>query len=376
MNILLAPNSFKESADSTTISKILAEELKENHSVKIIEKPLSDGGDGFLSVCQKIFNCDLLTYNIPSIYSQVLNPITIGYSKIDKTIFIESAEAIGLKKVPESFRNPLKLNTFPLGFLLKTLSEDVKNNTIGVKEVVIGVGGTATVDFGLGVAAALGLKIYDEYDKQIEIIPANYNKIKRLTLPTISLPFHLKVIADITTLLFNKDNAIELYSRQKGASDSDIKFLVEGFVNIVNLLKSNNLISLPNELIGAGGGLSAGLKIFFNSQIITSREFIFNTILKDVDIKSIDFVITGEGAFDKQSFENKGAYLILEKFKDYNIPVFLICGIFDYTLLNKLPKNVIIIELKKFFRDKEESMKNFKIGLQKAAKEVISHLKN
>lgn len=376
MNILLAPNSFKESADSTVISKKLAKEFNEHPSLKIIEKPLSDGGDGFLSVCQSLFNCELITYYIPNVYSRELCPVIVGYSQLQAIIYIESAEIVGLKKVPEPYRNPLKLNTNPLGFLLKLITEDVLQKKIVVNEVLLGVGGTATVDFGLGAAEAFGLKIFDFNKKELKIFPYNYKNISSLFLPSINLPFKLKVVADVTTPLLGEKNAIELYSGQKGATNSDIFILLKGFNNLHKIFKNKGLSQFSDIINGAGGGLSAGLKIFFNAEIISSEDFIYATILKNIDINDIDTVITGEGAFDEQSFEDKGAYLIIKRFNRLKIPIFLICGTITPDAKQKLPECVTVVEIQNFFKSREESIKNIELGLQKAAKMIITRLKN
>ncbi len=98
--LLLAPNSFKECADSITISGLLANELKTIGDISIIEKPLSDGGDGFLSICERLFNGGRINYSISNIYDKNLVQASIVYDENSKTAYIESAEIVGLKKVP------------------------------------------------------------------------------------------------------------------------------------------------------------------------------------------------------------------------------------------------------------------------------------
>ncbi|HSL87711.1 MAG TPA: glycerate kinase, partial [Ignavibacteriaceae bacterium] len=180
--------------------------------------------------------------------------------------------------------------------------------------------------------------------------------------------------ADVKTPLFGKNNAIEMYSKQKGANQNHIKELVSGFTNIYNLLLNNNLIHSDRQLNGAGGGLSAGLEVFFHAKIISSEVFIEEILLSDIEKSSIDAVITGEGAFDEQSLQNKGAHIIIEKFREYNKPIFLICGTIEKSIAGNLPPMVKVIQLIDFFSSKDESIKYYKTGLQNAAKVIINHL--
>ncbi|MCJ7554329.1 MAG: glycerate kinase, partial [Ignavibacteriaceae bacterium] len=298
------------------------------------------------------------------------------YNENSKAAYIESAEIVGLKKVPGKFRNPLELNTKTLGELLRKISIDVLDHKLNIEKIIIGIGGTATVDFGLGVASIFGLKLFDENKNLVDIKPGNYYKVKYLEIPDIRLPFTLQVISDVDTPLFGEDNSIQMYSAQKGADQKDIQLLVNGFDNIYKYLINNKLIDFSKPINGAGGGLAAGLNIFFEAEIISSTEFINSQILNDIDQNQIDAVITGEGAFDEQSLENKGAHIIIQKFKELKIPIFLVCGTMDESVIHRLPSNVHLIELRKYFTSVEESIKNYVVGLKKAAVEIINHLKN
>ncbi len=375
MKILLAPNSFKECADSVEISKILSNELRSLMACNIVEKPLSDGGDGFLTVCKKLFNANRLTYYIKNIYDNQIIPIPILYSKDKGLVIVESAEIVGLKKVPAELRNPMVLNTSCLGELIKLISDDVNTGKLIAEQLLIGIGGTATVDLGLGAASFFGLKLFDHRGIELKVIPDNYIECRKLIPPEISLPFNLKVITDVNTPLFGNKNAIEIYSKQKGADKNQIYLLVKGFTNIYNLLYKNKLVESYKMLSGAGGGLAEGLKIFFGATIVTAAEFIYNEILKDIDSEQFNAIITGEGAFDIQSLENKGAYIVIEKFKNSEIPVFLVCGSFDRKISDKLPDNVIVLELQKFFRTQKYSIEEYERGLKIASLEIANQLK-
>jgi glycerate 2-kinase len=374
--LLLAPNSFKECADSVEITRILSSELENSVNWQIIEKPLSDGGDGFLQVCESLFQGNRLNYLIKNLYDEQIKPVDVVYSKENKLVIIESAEVLGLKRIPDEFRNPMLFNSKGLGELFHFIKNDVSSEKIDVEKVIIGVGGTATVDFGLGAASVFGLKLLDNDNNKLEVIPANYLKIKEIVYSKPDLPFDLEVVADVKTPLFGNNNAIEIYSKQKGANQNHITELVSGFTNIYNLLLNNKLIHSDRQLNGSGGGLAAGLEVLFGAEIISSEVFIDEILLSDIDKSSIDAVVTGEGAFDEQSLQDKGAHIIIEKFREYNKPIFLICGTIEKSISDNLPSMVKVIQLIDFFNSEEDSIKYYETGLQKAAKEIINQLNN
>jgi glycerate kinase len=136
-NILLAPNGFKECADSVRITAIINSILGDRTNLNIIQKPLSDGGDGFLSVLKLLFRNNDITYLIERCYGNYLENKIIQIDKNFYRIFIESADLLGLKVVPKEFRNPAILNSSNLGSVLKEIKKDVVSKKYIVDEVFI-----------------------------------------------------------------------------------------------------------------------------------------------------------------------------------------------------------------------------------------------
>jgi glycerate kinase len=376
MNILIAPNSFKGCADSVIIAKIISSVLSNVKEYNLLIKPLSDGGDGFLSVAEFVDEVNLLTYLIKDDYRDDLKKCKILYSQKNKTIWIETAQLFGLKLFQKSELNPLQLNSELLGKLLSNINEDVSSNKIEVEQVFIGVGGTATIDFGIGACSKLGLSLLDSSNKKLEPIPMYFNEITSYHFNKPLFPFKLNCIVDVDTKLFGNPGAIEIYGKQKGASDSDLTIIKSGIENIFSLVSKDLKYEAINNLNGAGGGLAAGLNLFFNAKIIPAKDFIKDYILNDVDINKIDAVITGEGSFDYQSFEGKGTGIILKLFEEKNIPVFLINGSTNLPVNITLPKNVFIINLTDYFENVNQSIINYEWGIIQASKKVIKYLDN
>ena len=374
MNILIAPNSYKECIDSVKIAQIIYQRLNEKNKHKLILKPLSDGGDGFRSVCSFILAVNPLTnYKIIEYRNQLSN-ILLLYSEKERVVFLESADLFGLKTVPTLERNPLKLNSALIGKIIEFLAIEVHENHLKINEIYIGVGGTATIDFGIGACSQLGLILYDENDEEIEPLTLNFSKAKKITFTKKQLPFKIKCIVDVETELIGNPGAIEIYGKQKGAIENDLAIIKKGIKNILVLIQRDLGIKIPEKLNGAGGGLAAGLNLFYDAEIIPAKVFIENNLLADIDLDKIDVVITGEGSFDNQSFEGKGAGVILDLFKDKHAMIFLVNGSTNLQRVYKLSKNVQVINLVDFFESKTESMKNVESGLKKACDIILDQL--
>lgn len=373
MNILIAPKSFKECADSVEISELLNKHLSNNNSIRTVLKPLSDGGDGFLSVIKKLF--DTVEYEIPIIdeFDQT-NCFTILIDKKNETAYLESASVIGLKLIEEKNKKPLKLNTSSIGKIIHHLSVEVNQSKLKIKNLIIGIGGTATIDFGIGACSDLGLSLFDINGILLSPNPQNFCGVSSFRFVKQDLPFKVKCIVDVNTELIGEPGAIEIYGKQKGASEEDLEVIKSGVKNILNLILADERFEIPNRLNGAGGGLAAGLNIFLNAELIKAEEFIKNFILKDLKLEEIDSVITGEGSFDFQSFEGKGAGIILQIFEKRNIPIFLINGSTNLPSNLNLSEKMHVINLIDFFGSKVESIINYRTGIEKAAEIVLNQL--
>lgn len=370
IKILLAPNSYKECIGSDAIVDIIKNSLSENTRINIISVPLSDGGDGFLHVCKYHFNLKDISYLIKENYLDELSKNVALYDDSSKTVFLEAAELFGLKKLNLSDRNPLRLNTKPLGAILKLLSQYKIEKEIDIKRIVIGIGGTATIDFGIGACSQLGLDLFNRVNLRLEPYPGNFSEANAISFNPIKLPFKISCIVDVNTELIGEPGAIEIYGKQKGANSIDLRKIKDGIINILYLIERDLDLSIPEKLNGAGGGLAAGLNLFFDAKIIPAKTFIINEILKGVDLDAIDVVITGEGSFDFQSYEGKGTGVIIDLFKDKKTKIILINGSTNLPNNVTLPQNVTIINLQDFFDSKEESMKNTETGILKAV-EII-----
>ncbi len=370
--ILISPNSFKECANSVTIAKLIESNLSELKNTDLIVKPISDGGDGFLNVCKFYFNGEIRSYSIITAINDSRFDCPVLFCQERGEIYVESAEVLGLKVVPQQYRNPLKLSSRGLGELLLKIDEDIREENLNVRKVLIGIGGTATIDMGIGMMSELGLKLYDSSANVLNVIPENFAKTSRVNYTPISFPFEIIPIVDVGNPLFCADSGIMIYGKQKGATGEMISQLIKGFNNFINILKNSGLTYFTKSLSGAGGGIPAAFQLFNNSSILSSKDFLQYTLGFSKFGDKIDYLITGEGAYDMQTGFGKGAGILIDLFKPNVDKIFLVCGSISKETIDELPEIIHPIELQSFFENRAESIENYEIGLQLACSKIRS----
>ncbi len=363
LKILLAPNSFKECASSVNLVKLLQEYLYDE-KFELCPFPISDGGDGFLDVCNYHFNLEILNFFISTPFDESKIKVQVGFKKETQTIYIESAKVLGMNLIPKNLRKPINLSSKGLGELLLKIQNKNKSGELKVKKIIIGMGGTGTNDLGVGMCSQLGLKLYNN-QYEVEAIPASLNLVDDVSWLAPNFAFEIEIITDVDNPLLGMNGATYTFGGQKGSTKEDSGLIESGFENLISQFNKKNLWDSSKFLSGAAGGLAAAFQIFFNSSIRTSNNFVLN----DLNVKkftNINGAITGEGAFDEQSFMNKAPGIIINYFKDKTDKIFIITGCAAPNIKKLLPPNAEIIELSSFFISTEESIRNYEIGLQKA----------
>ena len=372
--ILIAPNSFKECADSVTIAELIKQFLSDIKDAELLIRPVSDGGDGFLTVCKFYFDGEFKRYNIRTAYDDSRFDCPVLYCRQRREIYIESAEVLGLKIVPRPFRNPLKLSSKGLGDLLLKINKDVGEGIINIHKAFIGIGGTATIDMGMGMMSELGVNLYDSADRILDVIPVNFAKVSRIDSSPLTFPFEIIPVVDVENPLLGEESGIQVYGKQKGANEKMIFQLIKGFNHLLNLIKNNKLSHFTKSLSGAGGGILAALQIFYRSSHLSSKQFLEKNLGFNNFLDKTDYLITGEGAYDQQSGFGKGASTLLNIFLPRVNKIFLICGNISETTISELPEKVYPIDVSRFFKDSSESIEKYELGLKLACDRIKSEL--
>ena len=276
--LLLAPNSFKQCADSVKIAEMFKKYLEKGENIESISKPISDGGDGFYEICRKYFDTKRLTYEIPTPYDNSTISCNVALDEKNKTAYIESADVLGLKIIPLEHHKPMFLSSKGFGELLIRLNEDIKNGRLNIEKVIIGIGGTATNDLGLGMCSQFNLELIDIFNKNMEILPESYYRIKKIIWSDPGLNFQINIVLDVLNPLLGKMGATRTFGLQKGLVGGEIEVLELGFTKVIHTLEKQGVVKNEKSLFGAGGGLAAGLQIFFSAGTQSAENFILNKL--------------------------------------------------------------------------------------------------
>ncbi|MBM7642209.1 glycerate kinase family protein [Streptococcus loxodontisalivarius] len=316
MHILIAPDSFKESLSAQKV----AEALQAGFAAKLPQAtfdlaPIGDGGEGTLSALAQNLDLTYSSLQLPHAFSE--NGRAIFASK-DKLAVFEMAEVCGLEKVALGKRDPLHLSTQGVGEMILALYE------LGMREIILGVGGSSTNDGGIGMARGLGYRFLDENGSELEAIGANLAKIKSIDKSQVKSmsDLSLTIVTDVSNKLCGKYGATYIFAGQKGLDASQFEQVdkdMETFYQTFN----PSILDLAGA--GAGGGMAAGLVTFASGQIVSGIDFILDRIDFDRRVAQADLVIVGEGRMDAQSLSGKAPVGIARRTPKEK-PVLAICG--------------------------------------------------
>lgn len=317
--IIIIPDSFKGSLSSLEVCNAIEEGiLKVFKNIEIKKIPIADGGEGTVDSVLYATGGKIKKVNVRNPLGEI---IKAKYGIIDNNkAVIEMAEASGLTLIKE--KNPLKSSTYGTGELIKYAIEN------GIKEILIGIGGSATNDCGIGMANALGYRFLDKDKKELEAIAENMIKIAEIDDSNVDkkiFDIKINVACDVKNPLYGKDGATAIYGTQKGVNKESFDILDNGLKNIAKLVKEkfNKEIDYI-EGSGAAGGLGGGLIAFCNAELKSGIDAILDIIDFENEIKDASLIITGEGAIDGQTKKGKVPVGISRRAK--NIPVIAIVG--------------------------------------------------
>lgn len=367
MKILVIPDKFKGSLTASQVCDAVETGIQNILSnCQLTKIPLADGGEGSLEVLEK-------TIRFNRIYIKIKNPlfniIWSYYGLLNDTAYIEMAKASGLQLLKENERNPNSTTSFGTG---EMILDAIQN---GAKKIYLFVGGSATNDAGIGLAAALGYSFIDKEGRMLEPIGANLINIEAIddsnkhNLDGIEII----VLTDVNNPLFGNNGAAYIYAEQKGARKADIAKLDYGLRNFAKIVEQKfgfDVSNLPGS--GAAGGIGAGAVAFCNAKIKSGIDTIMDLLNIKDHIEQNDIVITGEGLLDKQTLEGKVAKGVLDRCKILDKPLGIVCGDMDLSDIKRNEFNTTVlkpIRIKGML--KEEAINNAYSLLIKRAEEII-----
>ncbi|MGK7376931.1 glycerate kinase [Planococcus sp. 1R117A] len=336
MKVLIAIDSFKGSLSSIEASRAVELGIKEVYpQAEIVTLPLADGGEGTVEALLHAVGGD-------SIETIVSGPLSVpknaryGILTNGNTAVIEVAEACGLVHVPLDQRNPLLATTFGVGQLILDAIEK------GCREFIIGLGGSATNDGGVGMLQALGFRFLDEENKEVGSGGKELKKIRSVDLSQVIPELatcHFRIACDVNNVLYGPTGAAPIFGPQKGATPEMVESLDAGLRNFAEVVWEQLGIDLQNlPGAGAAGGLGAAFSGFLQADLESGIELILDLTAMEEKMQGADFVITGEGKLDDQTAMGKAPLGVAQLAAKKGISVIALAGAVpaDASILNGL----------------------------------------
>lgn len=325
MKIIIASDSYKESLTSKQVGETIKKAFDEVLNCNSVIVPIGDGGEGTVEALVDATNGTLIDI-------EVLNPLQdlteaqYGLSGDRRTAFIEMATASGLNLVEYGKRDPLISTTYGTGQMILDAVEK------GAEKIIIGIGGSATNDGGIGMASALGVKFLDS--SGIEVEPNNKGIESLSRIDYTSLDSRLKdveviVACDVNNPLTGTNGASYIYGPQKGANEATVVRMDNNLKSLSKIIERDlgkSVEDIPGS--GAAGGLGAGLVAFMNGTLMSGIDIVLDFLNFDELIKDADLVITGEGRLDYQTIMNKAPIGVARRAKNQGIKVIGISAVF------------------------------------------------
>ena len=337
MKMLVAINEFKGCLTSSELANIVSSAINDvSDNVIVVEESIADGGDGFLSI---FTNFDKKKFRTKD---AIGNNITANYlvNFKEKTAVIEVAQVIGVKHLAIQQRNPFKATTVGLGELINHLLNR------GIVNFIIGLGGSATNECGIGMLSALGYRFYDEFDNICKNGIDDLKKIKYIDDCNVNKNLknaNFSLVCDVKNRLCGSYGATYIFGKQKGLEQSDF-YRVDSYMKNFSKLVSEKYHSKKYKVNGCGaaGGLAFGFLAFTRSRIYSGSSFMINYLQLEKKISDCDILVTGEGKLDEQSFMGKAPIELAKLAKKYNKKVIFLAGMIDDTVFaNKNYFNLI-----------------------------------
>lgn len=324
MHILIAPNAFKHSLTANETAEAIQEGLKRSGLNFTSECfPIADGGDGtghlIVEKCGGVWH----EYEVHDPLGRLIKA-SLGITDQGKTAIIEMADASGIRLLNPEERLPLMASSFGTGELIRFALDRQ------VEKIIIGLGGSATVDGGIGILSALGMKFRDAEGLELAALPLNMSRFRQIDNSAFDervLKCQITVLCDVDNLLLGEQGSAAVFGPQKGASPEDVKFLDLALTNLSDLAFKSTGIKM-NEIIhgGAAGGIAATLLAFLNAELVNGGEHFLQITGFKESLKNANLLITGEGSLDEQTLQGKGPFAVAKYAKEKGIPVIGLAG--------------------------------------------------
>lgn len=333
--ILLAPDSFKGSLSAADFCELAQQTIERcDPSIKVIKRPLSDGGEGFVDA---FIMAGIAQRQTRIVQDPLGRPIKADFAwqPENQTAIIEMAQASGLPCLSPDERNPYLTSTYGTGQLLSVAIE------MGAKKIIVGLGGSATQDGGIGALQALGVECVTASGEPVEKGANGLFKLESIQVKQPGLAEIEWVIAcDVTNPLLGEKGSTRVFAPQKGAPNDSLQSLEASMTNLATQLNAHyqhDIGSLPGG--GAAGGMAASFVATLGASLVSGFDLLSDTLQLPqlFQTHQIDLVITGEGAIDEQSQYGKLPFRMAQLAQDHQVSTVALCGKLNLNQATKLP---------------------------------------
>ena len=324
MKIVIAPDSFKGSLSSVEASKIINDAIMEfDPTIETVQIPMADGGEGTVDAV-------LWSRGGEKISCRVLDPLgrTIdaeyGWLDEEKTAIIETAAASGLPLLAKEELDPERASSFGTGELILDALER------GAERIILGLGGSATIDAGTGLFQALGVKFYDQTQNELDWIGGRLAQISAIDLSGMDSRLEnirIQVASDVTNPLLGPEGATAVFGPQKGLAPHQyetFEYSMQRFADLAECHTERNVAAEPGS--GAAGGIGFLLRAFLDVEFRSGLELIAGISDLETHLQGADLVLTAEGRVDGQSIFGKVPVGIGRIAKRTEVPVVAFAG--------------------------------------------------
>ncbi len=323
MKIVVAPDSFKGSISTQeAAAAIRAGVLRADPNSDVTIIPMADGGEGTINAITSTIHCKKVSTRV----QDPLGRETIATVAIleDQTCIIEMAQACGLGLITATERNPLRTSTYGLGQLIQAGLDQ------GCRQFIVGLGGSATNDAGVGMLQSLGYRFLDREGNEIGCGGGELGKIHTIDQAHIDPRLgesRFTIACDVDNPLIGPAGASYIYAPQKGATPEMVELLEQNLSHFADLVESTLGVQIHSHPgAGAAGGVAGALLAFFDGKLEAGVKIIATVTKLEQAIATADLVITGEGKIDEQTIHGKTAFGVARIAKTYNVPTIALVG--------------------------------------------------
>ncbi|WP_431787534.1 glycerate kinase [Vibrio harveyi] len=372
--IVIAPDSFKESLTAMEVATAIETGFKKVlPDCEYVKLPMADGGEGTVTSLIDATGGELIHVEVTDPLGRKVQGF-YGLLGDGKTAVIEMAAASGLHLVEPERRNPLITTTYGTGELIKAALDKE------VEHIIIGIGGSATNDGGVGMAQALGVSFVDISGRELGFGGGQLEHLEIIDMNNLDPRLNnvmIQVACDVDNPLCGKHGASHVFGPQKGASESIVAQLDDNlahYADVINRHLHKNVRDRKGA--GAAGGLGAALIAFLDAELKSGIDIVMDAVNLSSEVNNADLVITGEGRIDSQTIYGKTPIGVARTAKKFNIPVVGIAGCLsaDYGVVHLHGIDAAFAVVNRFV-ELPTAMKEAKVNIENTARNIAQMYK-